>query len=114
MDGPVLVVEDDPEQQDLIVEVLRGAGFRIIASDEGRKALELATVVRPCAVVLDLSMPGMDGREFLRRRRGVPELADTPVIVITGGSVEGVEADAVLHKPFDPRELREAIEHLGS
>jgi CheY-like chemotaxis protein len=109
----VLVVEDDPEQQKLLADVLREAGFLILASDEGRKALELAPLVPPCAVVLDLAMHGMDGREFLRRRRDVPVLASVPVVVVTGSPAEGLDADAVLVKPLDVQALLSAFRRLG-
>jgi CheY-like chemotaxis protein len=100
MAGPVLVVEDHSDTRELLIDALRDAGFAVIASDEGRKALELAIAIRPSIVLLDLAMPGMDGRTFLERRRTIPELAETPVVVTTASAVDGVIADAILHKPL--------------
>lgn len=109
----VLLVEDDGDTRDLVTDALRSAGFAVLASDEGRKALELATEMRPRAVVLDLQMPGMDGLEFLRRRRGLPGLAATPVVVITGGDAPGVDPGTrVLRKPFRLEELVDAVRAL--
>ena len=108
---PVLVVEDEGETRDALVEVLRAAGFQVLASDEGRKALELAEAFSPAAIVLDLFMEGMDGWEFLARRRGSPALQRTPVVVLTGSSA-AVEGAIVLRKPVDPRELVGALRRV--
>jgi CheY-like chemotaxis protein len=111
--GPVLVVEDDGPTRDALVGVLREAGFPVLASDEGRKALELATVMRPSVVVLDLTMPGMGGREFLTRRRDLPEVRRVPVIVVSGANAGDVQADAVLQKPLDVGALIATIRRLS-
>src|SRR5690242_18662112 len=103
---PVLIVEDEPDTRDMLVQLVRDAGFPVLASDEGRKALELAVSIRPCAIVLDLVMHGMDGWEFLDRRKDMPAIKHTPVVVITGQSgVRDADVAAVLTKPFASAEL---------
>jgi DNA-binding response OmpR family regulator len=109
---PILVVEDDADTRELLTDALREDGFDVIASDEGRKAIELATVLRPSIVLLDMAMAGMDGRTFLDRRRAVPALASTPVVVITGSDVTGVAADAILRKPLEMREVLATVRRL--
>jgi two-component system, OmpR family, alkaline phosphatase synthesis response regulator PhoP len=110
VERPVLLIEDDAETRDAMRALLVAAGHRVIASDEGRKALELAAVMRPAVVVLDLVTEGMDGWEFLERRAGVPALSDVPVIVVTGSSRElPGEATAVFRKPVDPRALLDKV-----
>jgi DNA-binding response OmpR family regulator len=109
----VLVVEDDAATREALVGVLREAGFPVLASDEGRKALELASVVQPSVVVLDLSMPGMDGREFLERRKAMAAVQDIPVIVVSGASAGDVVADAVLPKPLDVGILISRVRRLA-
>lgn len=111
---PILVVEDDLATRDALVELLRGAGFPVLASDEGRKALELAQVIAPSVVILDLEMPGMNGREFLARRKDFAGVHRIPVVVVSGGGVRDVEADAVLPKPFDAQELVATVARLSS
>lgn len=111
--GTVLVVEDDAETRDALVGVLREAGFPVLASDEGRKALELASVMRPAVVVLDLTMPGMDGREFLARRKELASVQRIPVIVVTGEATGGIVADAVLAKPLDVGQLISKVRQLS-
>lgn len=106
----LLVVEDDADTREVLTAALREAGYAVIASDEGRKALELAGAMKPAVVVLDLTMPGMDGREFLARRDEVPAVARTPVVVVTGGDAADVDATVVLTKPIDVATLVAAIE----
>lgn len=109
---PILIVEDDADTRELLTDALREDGFDVIASDEGRKAIELATVLRPSLVLLDLTMAGMDGRTFLDRRRAVPALAKTPVVVITGSDITGIPADAILRKPLELREVIATVKRL--
>lgn len=109
---PILVVEDDADTRQLLTDALREDGFDVIASDEGRKAIELASVLKPSLVLLDLAMAGMDGRAFLERRVSVPALARTPVIVITGSDVTGVPADAILRKPVEMKEVIATVKRL--
>jgi CheY-like chemotaxis protein len=57
-------------------------------------------------------MAGMDGRTFLDRRREVPNLARTPVVVITGSDATGIPADAILRKPLEMREVIATVKRL--
>jgi len=110
---PVLLVEDDADAREAMKALFAGAGLRVIASDEGQKALELAGATHPALVVLDLSMHGMSGWEFLERRGEQPALAGIPVVVVTGsrGMPPGGAA-AVLRKPVDPERLLATVRGL--
>ena len=93
--------------------LLSGAGLRVISSDEGRKALELAATIRPALVLLDLVTQGMTGWEFLERRHEEPALAGVPVIVVTGSSKDlPRSATAILRKPVNPHELLATVRAL--
>ncbi|MBI3202198.1 MAG: PAS domain S-box protein [Myxococcales bacterium] len=80
----VLVIDDDPGAAQIAASALGAKGFRAVIASEGESGLRIAASEHPAAVILDLSMPGMDGFEFLRRFRRVPEGARTPVIVWSG------------------------------
>jgi DNA-binding response OmpR family regulator len=110
----VLLIEDDAETREAMTALLTGAGLSVIASDEGRKALELAAATRPALVVLDLVTSGMNGWEFLERRGAEPALAGVPVVVVTGTETRGrpMNATAVFRKPVNPRELLDTIRTL--
>ena len=58
--GPVMLIEHDADTRESMRILLSGAGYRVIASDEGRKALELASITPPTLVVLALVTPGVD------------------------------------------------------
>jgi CheY-like chemotaxis protein len=95
-------------------DLLVGAGHRVIASDEGRKAIELAAATRPAVIVLDLVTEGMDGWEFLERQADEPALRGVPVIVVTGSNRSlPAPAAAVFRKPVDPRALLDTVRALA-
>ncbi len=108
----VLLIEDDAPTRAALSELLAGEGLRVIASDEGRKALELAGFTRPALVVLDLAMEGMNGWEFLERRGEVPALSGVPVLVVTASAAETPVGTSVLRKPVEPGELLATIRRL--
>ncbi len=80
--GNVLVVDDDPIVSDLIAHWLGAAGYQAECSADGEAALTLLGRVRPDVVVLDLSLPGLDGLEVLVRIKNA--MPRTPIIILTG------------------------------
>jgi DNA-binding response OmpR family regulator len=118
----VLFADDDPILHRLLEVNFRVAGITIESVGRGDAALERAVAAPPDALVLDATMPGMDGHEVYRRLREVPALAGLPVIFLTGRSADEFESYEgehvrVMTKPFDPTELvrvvREAIGRSG-
>lgn len=110
---PVLLIEDDAATRDAMTALLAGAGLRVISSDEGRKALELAATTRPALVLLDLVTEGMSGWEFLERRGEEPALAGVPILVVTGSTKDlPGSASAILRKPVNPQELLATVRAL--
>ena len=110
----VLFADDDPILHRLLEVNFRVAGIRIESVGRGDAALERAVASPPDALVLDATMPGMDGHEVYRRLREVPALAELPVIFLTGRSVDefaAYEGDHVriMTKPFDPTELVQVV-----
>jgi two-component system, OmpR family, phosphate regulon response regulator OmpR len=105
----ILLIEDDPRLAEMVSEYLGEAGFGITVATEGRVGLEHLTRGSFDALVLDLTLPDMDGLEVCRQLRAK---ADTPVLMLTARGdamdrVVGLElgADDYLPKPFEPREL---------
>jgi DNA-binding response OmpR family regulator len=105
----VLVVEDDPTVQEVVVRYLEREGLSVDTASDGRVALERAEDRWPDLVILDLMLPGLDGIEVCRRLRAQ---APVPVIMLTARGEEddrvvGLElgADDYITKPFSPREL---------
>jgi DNA-binding response OmpR family regulator len=107
--GRVLVVDDDARVRTVVAWQLEAEGYAVGEAADGQTALEAILADPPDLVILDLSLPGLNGLEVLRRVR---ERAGLPVIVLSGRSGEGdrilgldLGADDYLVKPFSPGEL---------
>jgi DNA-binding response OmpR family regulator len=105
----ILVVDDDDDIRALVGELLERAGHGVIKAPDGESALKLFYSRQPDLVVLDVSMPGLDGWEVLNRIR---ELSDVPVLMLTARAeelekVRGLRAgaDDYVTKPFGRQEL---------
>jgi DNA-binding response OmpR family regulator len=107
----VLVVEDDPSVRGLLHTLLSAEGYEVATASDGLAGLVKATAQHPALVLLDLMMPDLGGVRVLEELRDDPELADIPVIVVTGkiDAVPGMRAllgeDNVFVKPFAVAEL---------
>jgi CheY-like chemotaxis protein len=119
-DGPlVLIVDDVPDNRMIYVLFLKFSGFRIAEADNGEEALRQAGQLLPDVIVMDLSLPVMDGWEATRRLKRDPRTQGIPVIVLTGHALpEHAEAarqagcNLVITKPCLPDELLEAIRRI--
>lgn len=83
--GLVLVVEDHPDTRQMVEEYLSFHGIPVVSADNGLTGLAKLREYRPCVVLLDLSMPVMDGWRFREEQQRLPdgELAGTPVVVLS-------------------------------
>ncbi|HVH41036.1 MAG TPA: response regulator [Labilithrix sp.] len=112
--GLILVADDDPELVAIINEALSLRGYRVATAKHGREALERVERERPQLILLDMTMPVMDGWTFaraLRERhgRGIPIVVMTAVKDSQLRSDE-VGAEAELGKPFELQELYDVVE----
>jgi adenylate cyclase len=108
----ILVVDDNPENLDILRTRLGIHGYEILAADNGEEALALAREEQPDLILLDVMMPKMDGFEVCRRLRADPALPFMPIILVTAKAdskdiVAGLEAggDEYLTKPVDQAAL---------
>jgi DNA-binding response OmpR family regulator len=106
----VLVVDDDPTVREVVAGYLERAGLEVVEAGDGVAAVDAARERSPDLVVLDLTLPGLDGLEVFRRMRS--ERGDLPVVMLTARGEEsdrvlGLEigADDYVTKPFSSREL---------
>jgi CheY-like chemotaxis protein len=112
-----LVVDDDDTAREALVECLRYAEFDVRNAATGNQALRELFVEdgwRPCALVVDLVMPDVDGWTLIERVRREPHLATLPIIVLSGDVHRADEAnrrgvDAFVAKPAAPVELIETV-----
>lgn len=112
----ILVVDDDADQRVALAALLSFRGYDVAVACDGLEAWEmLARGLRPSLIVLDLSMPRMDGWSFLERLAGTVH-AEVPVIVTSAlaASRAPPRADACLEKPFEASELDALVARLAS
>jgi CheY-like chemotaxis protein len=107
----ILVVEDVDLNRELIVQLLEDK-YRVIEAVNGQEGLELAELERPDLILMDLSLPVMDGWEATRRLKAHDELRSIPIIALTAHAMVGDEEKALaagcddyLVKPLDENEL---------
>jgi len=111
-----LLVEDAPEFVLLSSALLRSAGFIVAVAKSGERAIELAREHKPELVLLDITLPGLDGIEVCRRIR---EFSDCYIVMVTARDEEfdrvlglSVGADDYVTKPFSARELSARIQAM--
>ncbi|HEV2875440.1 MAG TPA: response regulator transcription factor [Thermoleophilaceae bacterium] len=112
----ILIADDDADVRRLIVTLLERGGYRALEAADGLEALRLLYARHPAAVVLDVTMPGLDGWQVLERIR---EVSDVPVLMLTAqgeelSRVRGLRAgaDDYVPKPFGRQELLARVEAL--
>ena len=110
----VLVADDEEGTLALLTDVLTYAGFAVVQARDGLEALTLAHDHPPAVALLDVMMPGLDGREVCRRMRADDGLARVPVILCSATAIAPADwraagADAFLQKPFPMRNLAELV-----
>ena len=116
----ILYVEDEPDIQmvaRLALEAL--GGFTVEVCSSGDEAIARAPVFQPQFILLDVMMPGMDGPTTLKRLRGLPQTASTPVVFMTAkvqpnevAQYKELGAVGVIPKPFDPMILASTVEEI--
>ena len=111
MSGPkILIVEDHPMNMELLVDLLEAAGFDVHSTGTGEDGLRLAHEILPDLVLMDISLPGMDGLCATRALKADPVTAHLIVIGLTAHAMKGDEAngfeagfDGYLTKPINTR-----------
>ncbi|HJV89622.1 MAG TPA: hybrid sensor histidine kinase/response regulator [Holophagaceae bacterium] len=118
-DAPtILVIDDDPDQLSLIADMLEASGFQVRTAPGGVPGLAAAREVPPGLILLDITMPGLDGFEVCRALKVEPALGDVPVI-FTSGRGEVVDKEKAfalggvdyLQRPFRLEELLLRVRH---
>lgn len=114
----ILIVDDNPSNLELLAQILRGNSHRVRAATSGKRALESAKILPPDLILLDITMPEMDGFETCRRLKGDPELASTPILFISAldASMDKVKAFSLggvdyICKPFQAEEVLARVDH---
>ncbi|HYY46422.1 MAG TPA: response regulator [Candidatus Angelobacter sp.] len=113
----ILVVEDDTTMQKMTLKILRSRGFRSDLARNGKEALTMAAKLQPGLILMDLSLPEMNGWEATRALKADPALSQIPVVAITAHAMVGDRETAIaagctecLTKPYELEELIALVE----
>jgi CheY-like chemotaxis protein len=109
----VLVVEDDTSLRELYRSALVSAGYSVVAVEDGIDALRRVERDAPQAVVLDMALPRLGGRDVQRELRSRPETSRIPIVVVSGTDISDLNAAdyaAVLKKPIHPEAVVYAVD----
>jgi two-component system, cell cycle response regulator DivK len=112
----ILVVEDNPVNLELLLDILEIGGYECSAAFEGTQAIEMAKKEHPDLILLDIQLPGMDGISVLETLRSMPETRDIKAVALTAYAMRGdgemfleKSFDGYLSKPVAVKELLEAV-----
>jgi two-component system, cell cycle response regulator DivK len=112
----ILVVEDQPDNRQIIRDMLADTGYEIAEAENGEEALAAIAKQRPDLILMDIQLPVMDGYAATRRIKTDPALKSIPVIAVTSYALSGEEkkareagCDDYVPKPYSPRQLMAKI-----
>lgn len=114
----ILIVEDNDIARELVRMTLEHGGYTVVVAENGVEGYDLAVGQQPDLIITDVNMPAADGVHLVRRVRATPELAETPILVITGYGTGSATltlsqgADAYEPKPVDPKSLMATVNRL--
>ncbi len=116
----VLIADDDEFIRRLVTTTLEDvAGVHLVEASDGREAVEVAAREQPALILLDVSMPKLDGIDACRRLRSMSATSETPIVMLTAHAGEEDEAraleagaDRYLTKPFSPLDLLRLVDEL--
>lgn len=118
--GPtVLVVEDFEDNRFMMRRLLEMSGYRVVEAVNGEQAVEVAVSARPDLILMDLSLPKLDGLAATRRIRQSGGLGEVPIVAVSAHDTSDFHADALaagcneyVTKPIDFDQLVQLLDHL--
>jgi CheY-like chemotaxis protein len=115
----VLIVEDNEDNRAIYTLFLEHVGMEVLHAADGEKGLEIARTARPDAILMDVSVPLVDGWTATEQLKGDPSTSDIPIIMLTAHALPSdraraseVKADGYLAKPIEPRAVYEEIKRV--
>ncbi len=112
MSTRILVVEDQPDNRQIIRDTLSATDYEVAEAEDGEEALAAVAKQRPDLILMDIQLPILDGYEATRRIKADPALRSIPIIAVTSYALSGeaekareAGCDDYVPKPYSPREL---------
>jgi len=114
--GKILVVDDNQDSRELVLKILKGKGHQLIEAVDGEDALEKVAAEQPDLILMDISLPKIDGYEVTRRLKQNKKFASIPVIALTAHAMKGDKEKALasgcddyISKPINVRDFYDRI-----
>ncbi len=112
----ILIIEDNPDNARIAMRALRPYGYRLLHAPDGESALVMAAEEKPDLILLDLGLPDLEGQTLAALLRGLPGLADVPLVAVTAWPLDtavhmarAYGCDGIISKPISPREFPSQI-----
>ncbi|MFA6055004.1 MAG: response regulator [Thermodesulfovibrionales bacterium] len=116
MPRKILIVEDNEDNRELAVKVLRNKGFETVTAVDGEEAIEKAVSEKPDLILLDISLPKLDGYEVAKRLKNMEEFKDIPIVAFTAHAMTGDREKVIvagfegyISKPINIREFPDQV-----
>jgi two-component system cell cycle response regulator DivK len=116
MPRKILVVEDNEDSRELVVKVLKNKGYQVIAAVDGEDAVEKAIAEKPDLILLDISLPKLDGYEVAKKLKSLEEFREIPIVALTAHAMKGDREKVIvagfegyITKPVNVRELADQL-----
>jgi len=110
--GLILIIEDNERNAKLLRDVLRAKGYQTFETTTAEEGLEYARENHPALILMDISLPGMDGVTALKEIRGDPKINETPVVAVTASAmpmdrrnIESAGFDGYITKPISVKDF---------
>ncbi|MDD2850502.1 MAG: response regulator [Desulfuromonadaceae bacterium] len=117
MKKKILYIEDNEQNLYLVTFILEKYGYEVASATDGQEGIDLAAVVKPDLILLDIQLPRMDGYEVAGHLRENPHLADIPIVAVTSYAMAGDRDKALaagctgyIEKPINPDTFMQQVE----
>jgi len=116
MPRKILIVEDNEDNRELAVKVLKNKGFETVTAIDGEEAIEKAVSEKPDLILLDISLPKLDGYEVAKRLKSMEEFKEIPIVAFTAHAMKGDREKVIvagfegyISKPINIREFPDQV-----
>ncbi len=116
MSRKILIVEDNDDSRELVVKVLKNRGYLTIEAADGEAALEKAISEKPDLILMDISIPKMDGYQVTEKLKSMDEFGEVPIVALTAHAMKGDREKVIaagfegyISKPINVRELPDQV-----
>lgn len=116
MPRKILIVEDNEDNRELAVKVLRNKGFETVTAVDGEEAIEKAVSEKPDLILLDISLPKLDGYEVAKRLKNMEDFREIPIVAFTAHAMKGDREKVIvagfegyISKPINIREFPDQV-----